>query len=97
MKKFFVVFVTLLSITFADICVMSKGGNVCYAAQQVRGGGSYLATNQTVSVYTESGHPKGRFTIYMHSGKKYIKFNNTWVCIQGKSRFSFQGNWYVIK
>lgn len=71
--------------------------NTCYAATQARNDGSYTATSQSVSVYTENGHPKGTFTVYLHQGKKYIKFQNTWICIQGKSRFGHNGNWYVIK
>lgn len=62
-----------------------------------RSRGTYLATSQTVLVYAEGGNPKGSFTVYLHHGKKYIQFQNSWVCIQGKSRFSFNGNWYVIR
>lgn len=59
--------------------------------------GTYTRTGSTVSVYTEEGHPKGTFSVYLHHGKRYIDFNNTWICIQGKSRFGYCGNWYVIK
>lgn len=58
---------------------------------------SYSKTNDTVSIQTESGHKKGVYAVYLHQGKKYIKFNNTWICIHGKSRFAYNGNWYVIK
>lgn len=59
--------------------------------------GSYSKTSQSVTIYSESGHCVGSFSIYLHQGKKYIDFRNTWVCIQGKQRFGFQGNWYIIK
>lgn len=62
-----------------------------------QGDGPYIRTNKSVSIYTESGHCKGTFFIYLHQGKKYIRFYNTWVCIQGKQRFAYNGNWYVIK
>lgn len=60
-------------------------------------GKSYLKTSQSVTVVAEGGHSKGSFSVYLHNGKKYISFNNTWVCIQGKSRFSYNGCWYIIK
>ena len=59
--------------------------------------GTYTRTQYSVTIYTEGGHCKGSFAIYLHHGKKYISFNNTWICIQGKSRFAYNGNWYVIK
>ena len=59
--------------------------------------GSYMRTNKSVKVYTESGHDKGSFVVYLHQGRKYIDFNDTWICIQGKTRFAYKGNWYVIK
>lgn len=59
--------------------------------------GTYTRTNVSVTIYTESGHCKGSFAVYLHHGMRYISFNNTWICIQGKSRFSYNGNWYVIK
>lgn len=59
--------------------------------------GTYTKTSYSVSIYTESGHPKGVYAVYLHHGKRYINFNNTWICIQGESRFGYCGNWYVIK
>lgn len=82
--------------TFGDAIGLNTG-TTCYAAQQARNDGSYSATSRTVKVETESGHSKGSFTVYLHKGKKYIKFQNSWICIQGKSRFFLNGNWYVIK
>lgn len=98
MKKLIALAVIIGGLAFADVCSSSIWqGNACYAATQARNDGSYSATSQSVSVYTENGHPKGSFTVYLHHGKKYIKFQNTWICIQGKSRFAHNGNWYVIK
>lgn len=66
-------------------------------SMQAHNDGTYTRTQNSVTIYTEEGHCKGTFAIYLHHGKKYIKFNNTWICIQGKSRFGYNGNWYVIK
>lgn len=65
--------------------------------QGVSGNDVYTRTNYSVTVYTESGHCKGRFSIYLHHSKQYIDFYNTWICIQGKSRFGYNGNWYIIR
>lgn len=98
MKKIIVLAVILVGLIAADVSESSAWqSNVCQAAAQARNDGSYSPTSQKVSVYTENGSPKGSFTVYLHYGKKYIKFQNTWICIQGKSRFGHNGNWYVIK
>lgn len=98
MKKIIVLAAFIVGLTVADV---NNGAiwpsNVCQAATQARNDGTYSATSQKVSVYTEAGHPKGSYTVYLHQGKKYIKFQNTWICIQGKSRFAHNGNWYIIK
>lgn len=67
------------------------------ASMPVPNDGTYTRTQHSVTVYTEDGHCKGTFAVYLHQGKKYISFNNTWICIQGKSRFGYNGNWYVIR
>ena len=73
--------------------VAYSGSNVSFG----KGNGYYSPTNKYVNIYTESGHNKGEYKVYLHEGKKYIDFYNTWVCIQNKSRFSYSGNWYIIK
>lgn len=65
--------------------------------QSMQNDGTYSRTSSTVTIYTESGHCKGSYLIYLSHGVKYICFNSTWICIQGKSRFSFNGNCYIIK
>ena len=67
------------------------------SVKQARNDGSYTRTNNSVTIYTESGHSKGSYAVYLHNGKRFIKFDNTWICIQGKRRFAHNGNWYVIK
>ena len=57
----------------------------------------YMRTGRTVEIYTESGHHKGTYSVWLSKGDKYIKFNNEWIRIEGKSRFSHNGNAYVIK
>lgn len=98
MKKLIALAAVTGLLTIADIsgCTLWQS-NSCYAASQARNDGTYSATSQSVSVYNENGAPKGSFTVYLHHGKKYIKFQNTWICIQGKKRFGYNGNWYVIK
>lgn len=71
------------------------GNNVSF--QGASNDGTYMRTSYSVSIYTESGHSKGIYAIYLHNSKSYIYFSNTWICIQGKSRFGYNGNWYVIK
>lgn len=98
MKKFIVLVAIMAGLTMADLSDNSYWQlNVCQAATNARNDGSYTPTSQSVSVYTESGHSKGSYTVYLHNGKRYIKFQNSWICIQGKSRFHHNGNWYVIK
>ena len=96
-RKFFLSMAMVVSFTVADMAATEMGitGNTCMAAAP--NDGTYTRTSSSVSVYTESGHPKGSFRVYLHHGKRYIDFNNTWICIQGKSRFGYCGNWYVIK
>ena len=60
-------------------------------------GGHFLKTNRTVSVYHESGHYKGAYNVYLHNGYIYILFGDNYINIQGKSRFPYNGTWYVIK
>lgn len=96
-KKFFLVIAVMASMAAADMVATSAGltGNTCMAAAP--NDGTYTRTSSSVSVYTQEGHPKGSFSVYLHHGKRYIDFNNTWICIQGKNRFGYCGNWYVIK
>lgn len=96
-KKFSLVILVIASITICDFSATSVWftGNTCMAAAP--NDGTYLKTSSSVSVFNENGHPKGTFSVYLHNGKRYIDFYNTWICIQGKRRFAFRGNWYVIR
>ena len=97
LKKFFLVIAVVSSSIAVDMVATNIGltGNTCMAAAP--NDGTYSKTSSFVSVFNENGHPKGTFAVYLHHGKRYIDFNNTWICIQGKSRFGYCGNWYVIK
>ena len=96
-KKIFLAIIMLVAFTATDIVTTTAGltGNTCMAAAP--NDGTYTRTGASVSIFTQEGHPKGSFSVYLHHGKRYIDFNNTWICIQGKSRFGYRGNWYVIK
>ena len=96
-KKILTAIILLASFAAADMTstIADSHGNICVAAAP--NNGTYMRTSSSVSVYSESGHPKGSFAVYLHKGKRYIDFNNTWICIQGKKRFAYRGNWYVIK
>lgn len=96
-EKIFMAVTLMASFTTSDIMANSPDitAKVCMTAAP--NDGTYTKTSYSVSVYTENGHPKGTFAVYLHHGKRYIDFNNTWICIQGKSRFGYCGNWYVIK
>lgn len=74
-----------------------NSSSVFVASAHAPNTGNYTRTGSSVAVYTESGTFKGNYPVYLNSGKKYIDFQNTWICIQGKSRFSYAGNWYVIR
>lgn len=61
-------------------------------------------TGQSVHVVSENGNDKGYFDVFLKEGKKYIKIGigsssnwSNWVLIQGKQRFFWNGNWYIIK
>lgn len=98
MVKYVLCIVALLNtfaITGSALDNMPK--EICVCEVSAPNDGSYTRTNKSVRVYTESGHDKGSFAVYLHQGRKFIDFNDTWVCIQGKARFAYKGNWYVIK
>lgn len=96
-KRIFLTLTIIASIVTTDMVATNVGltGNTCMAAAP--NDGTYSKTSASVSVQTENGHPKGKFAVYLHHGKRYIDFNNTWICIQGIRRFGYCGNWYVIK
>jgi len=97
-KKFYMVLTLITMIGVADFTCFSTGKtiNTC-TAKSVPNNGTYTRTNYSVTIYTESGHSKGTFAVYLHNSMKYIRFYNTWICIQGKSRFAYCGNWYIIR
>ena len=101
MKKFLVaIFITFAtSISVININARNSASLCSTTEMEISApnDGSYTRTQYSVSVYTDSGHFKGKYSIYLQKGKKYIDFCNTWICIQGKSRFGYSGNWYVIK
>ena len=45
-----------------------------------------ICGQMTVEIYTESGHHKGTYSVWLSKGDKYIKFNDEWIRIEGKSR-----------
>lgn len=92
-----VVFITTILSANAFACNSDLSSQLIETSIQAQNNGTYTPTQYYVNVYTESGHSKGSFTIYLHHGQKYISFNRTWICIQGKNRFFYSGNWYVIK
>ena len=101
MKKFFVAIFIIFATSVSVININARNSaSLCSTTEMeisAPNDGSYTRTQYSVSVYTDSGHFKGKYSIYLHKGKKYIDFCNTWICIQGKSRFGYSGNWYVIK
>lgn len=98
-RKIYLAFALLITSSMTDFVSYQLGSsqNLSTIQDQARNDGTYSRTNKSVLIYTQSGHPKGSYTIYLHSGRKYINFKNRWVCIQGKQRFACDGNWYVIK
>ncbi len=96
MKKLMIAIALVAGFAVADITTSTTGLTAtCMAAAP--NNGTYMRTGYYVSVYCETGNPKGSFAVYLHNGQRYIDFHNTWICIQGKSRFAYCGNWYVIR
>lgn len=56
--------------------------NLSSIQAQVRNDGTYSRTNKSVLIYTQSGHPKGSYTIYLHQGKRYINFKNKFIKLE---------------
>lgn len=98
-RKIYLAFALLMTSSMADFVSIQLDSplNLSTTQAQARNDGTYSRTNKSVLIYTQSGHPKGSYAIYLHSGLKYINFKNRWICIQGKQRFACDGNWYVIK
>ena len=61
------------------------------------GNGAFTRTSYSVGIVCESGTNKGVYSIYLSGGKQYIRFGNSWVCIQGVNSFAYKGNRYYIK
>lgn len=59
--------------------------------------GSYTKSNIDVNIQVAGGGDKGSYDVYFHHGDKYIDFQDHWIKIQGKDRFFFNGNTYIIK
>ncbi|WP_418551679.1 hypothetical protein [Prevotella sp.] len=98
-KRIILISVIISTLSFVSLQIFGteRYGTTYNENKYVQYDGNYTKTNYSVTIYTESGHCKGSYSIYLHKGKKYIKFNNVWICIQGKNRFAYNGNWYVIK
>lgn len=58
---------------------------------------AFTRTPYSVGVVCESGTNKGVYSIYLSGGNQYIRFGNSWVCIQGVNSFAYKGNRYYIK
>lgn len=96
MKKIFCCLLLFSSITIFDCAGLFFNEQFNCATATAPNNGTYSRTSHSVTIYTESGHCKGSYAVYLHYGQKYISFNNTWICIQGKRRFAYGGNWYII-
>ena len=70
---------------------------VCGNCRGASGNGSFTRTSYSVGIVCESGTNKGVYSIYLSGGKQYIRFGNSWVCIQGVNSFAYKGNRYYIK
>lgn len=93
----FMMIVSFTSLVINEAQAVVFRNNATATAMPAPNDGRYMRTQYTVTIYAETGVCKGSYSIYLHQGKKYIDFNNTWICIQGKSRFGYCGVWYIIK
>lgn len=85
------------TIVTTDANAVALNNNTIEAAMPAPNDGRYMRTQYSVTIYSESGVCKGTYAIYLYQGRKYIDFNNTWVCIQGRNRFGYCGVWYIIR
>ncbi len=85
------------SVVATDAQAVRLINNTIETAMPAPNDGRYMRTQYSVTIYSESGVCKGTYAIYLYQGQKYIDFNNTWVCIQGRNRFGYCGVWYIIK
>lgn len=98
MKNIIALAAILIGLIMADVSNSPVWqSNECQASTQGGNSGYYQPTSQSVTIYSENGNPKGSFRVYLHDSRRYIYFQNSWICIQGKQRFSHNGNWYVIR
>lgn len=98
-KRIFCVFALVAAVATTDVLASNTclSAGCCEVVSPAPNDGSYTRTPYSVMVYIESGHCKGQFAVYLHNGNRYIDFFNTWICIQGRSRFGYCGNWYIIR
>ena len=101
MKKILLAFtmatVVSASVVTTDLCATTLTNCNTEAAMPAPNDGRYMRTQHSVTIYSETGVCKGTYSVYLYHGQKYIDFNNSWVCIQGKSRFCYCAVWYIIK
>lgn len=93
----FMVMAASASIVSTDAQAVALKNNSDEAVMPAPNDGKFMRTQNSVTIYSESGVCKGTYAVYLYQGQKYIDFNNTWVCIQGKSRFGYCGVCYIIK
>ena len=97
MKKSFMLVVMscamMLSVNASTFCSQSVSSPVSMEMND----GYFSRTGHSVQVICDSGANKGYYDIYLHQGRKYIKFRNCWICIQGRYSFAYAGNRYYLK
>ena len=59
--------------------------------------GTYTNSGKDIALQVAGGNSKGSYDVFYHHGQKYIDFQNQWIKIEGKDRFSLNGNTYIIK
>lgn len=96
-KRIFMALTLMATFTVTDIKANALAASAIVCTTYAPNNGTFTRTGYSVSVYTESGHPKGMYAVYLHHGQHYINFYNTWICIQGRNRFGYCSNWYVIR
>ena len=93
----FMMIVSSTSLVINEAQAVVFRNNATETAMPAPNDGRYMRTQYSVTIYSETGVCKRTYAIYLYQGKKHIDFNNTWICIQGKSRFGYCGVWYIIK
>lgn len=70
-KRIILISVIISTLSFVSLQIFGteRYGTTYNENKYVQYDGNYTKTNYSVTIYTESGHCKGSYSIYLHKGK----------------------------